>query len=720
MRLQGAKNRGGRRLCSVLLALMLAFGTALPSFAAEETGEGAAAPESTEETSGTGSSDWTVSRSKTATQLTRQDDGTYTSDVTLSLPSTEEVLESDVVFVLDESDCRDPVYEDMWKLMDRLNTACEENPGAKLNVGVVFFRGCASTAWPLQEYNPDGYSEFKQAILDAKANMIYKGSNLPSGLYAGKEMLEKSSTPASRQHLIVISDGATYVYTKNDSEGNPTGDWTTHYSRTSGYRDGDGSLSEWTYKYDYDTFPGGEYCIPFEGGGTPQEWEDFLKEVASERADFVRFDQEYIRTKEKPTASLDMPVPPYTQENVRSFVTNAEESMYQSVQAYRAIVGRGVKCYAYHPADTYRGVFTTFMDYLSTLGEGGGMDFDWITKDIIYLLGKGSVVEDVIGLGTDDQGNEYNFDFVNQADKLTLKVGETPYACTKIEDNHYGFGNYDEEQGCYPYELTYHPAEYPEKDGEQESFEWKFNVPVSNFARAELTYQVVLTNPQTTPGTYTGLLTNRRATLHAVATDGRKTDVDFEKPVVSYTVPGTPGTPEKSTPPASSETPGTEEPKSQEPTTVATTNVAVGKVWQDNENQDGIRPDSVTVQLYCNGTAYGNPVVLNQDNSWWYRWDNLSADAAWTVDEVNVADGYTKSITKNAVNAWVIVNTHTPETKEVETSVNTPDTTVTPQNPTGRGAGTGDESTMLLWLAVMLVSGSVLAVTVVYRRRRRG
>lgn len=43
---------------------------------------------------------WDVSRSKTATKL---DTNTWTSNVTLSLPSAEEKLASDVVFVLDKS-----------------------------------------------------------------------------------------------------------------------------------------------------------------------------------------------------------------------------------------------------------------------------------------------------------------------------------------------------------------------------------------------------------------------------------------------------------------------------------------------------------------------------------------------------------------------------------------------------------------------------------------
>ena len=145
-----------------------------------------------------------------------------------------------------------------------------------------------------------------------------------------------------------------------------------------------------------------------------------------------------------------------------------------------------------------------------------------------------------------------------------------------------------------------------------------------------------------------------------------------------------------------------------------TTNVAVGKVWLDNQDQDGIRPASVTVQLYRNGTAYGDPVTLSEDNNWWYRWDHLDASASWTVDELNVPEGYTKSFSKNAVNAWVIINTHTPETV-------VPTDTVVTEQPTGRGGvNSGDEGNMAGWFSLMLLSGAALAAAVVLRRRRTG
>lgn len=144
-----------------------------------------------------------------------------------------------------------------------------------------------------------------------------------------------------------------------------------------------------------------------------------------------------------------------------------------------------------------------------------------------------------------------------------------------------------------------------------------------------------------------------------------------------------------------------------------TTNIAVGKVWMDSDNADGIRPSSVTVQLYRNGVAYGSPVTLNEANDWWYRWDHLEKDASWTVDELNVASGYEKGFAKNAVNAWVIVNTHEAQTAAVT------------ENPAEDGgthtnAYTGDESHMILWLVVMVAAGAgAVAGFVIYRKRRQ-
>ena len=72
---------------------------------------------------------WDVSRSKTATNL----DQAYRSQVTLSLPSHEEKLVTDVVFVLDESSCSEPVKAEVAQMLQALYAQAEET-GAVIKV----------------------------------------------------------------------------------------------------------------------------------------------------------------------------------------------------------------------------------------------------------------------------------------------------------------------------------------------------------------------------------------------------------------------------------------------------------------------------------------------------------------------------------------------------------------------------------------------------------
>ena len=100
------------------------------------------------------------------------------------------------------------------------------------------------------------------------------------------------------------------------------------------------------------------------------------------------------------------------------------------------------------------------------------------------------------------------------------------------------------------------------------------------------------------------------------------------------------------------------------------TSISVKKVWDDSNNQDGIRPASVTVQLYADGKASGAPVDLNAANNWSHTWTKLAkkankTDIEYTVDEVSVPEGYTKTVSANeAKTEYVITNTHVTETTE--------------------------------------------------------
>ena len=106
------------------------------------------------------------------------------------------------------------------------------------------------------------------------------------------------------------------------------------------------------------------------------------------------------------------------------------------------------------------------------------------------------------------------------------------------------------------------------------------------------------------------------------------------------------------------------------------TDVSVTKVWEDKENQDGIRTGSVTVQLKNeNGETIGDPVVLNADNNWTYTWDGETYDLIaqskgvyhlYTVEELEVPDGYVDSYPNERGDFSLIVkNTHEAAKKDI-------------------------------------------------------
>ncbi len=101
----------------------------------------------------------------------------------------------------------------------------------------------------------------------------------------------------------------------------------------------------------------------------------------------------------------------------------------------------------------------------------------------------------------------------------------------------------------------------------------------------------------------------------------------------------------------------------------ATTEITVNKAWEDNNNQDGIRPQSVSVSLLANGELK-QTVNVTAAEEWTYTFTNLPVNAngtpiVYTVVENNVKTGYTANVTGNTTEGYTITNTHTPETTSV-------------------------------------------------------
>jgi len=101
------------------------------------------------------------------------------------------------------------------------------------------------------------------------------------------------------------------------------------------------------------------------------------------------------------------------------------------------------------------------------------------------------------------------------------------------------------------------------------------------------------------------------------------------------------------------------------------TSLTVTKKWDDAENQDGLRPKTIKVQLYADGQKLGKEVELSEDNKWSYTFSDLDEKKdgktiQYTVKETKVPEGYTQTVEATNPGQVVISNTHTPSKTRVK------------------------------------------------------
>ena len=134
------------------------------------------------------------------------------------------------------------------------------------------------------------------------------------------------------------------------------------------------------------------------------------------------------------------------------------------------------------------------------------------------------------------------------------------------------------------------------------------------------------------------------------------------------------------------------------------TSVSVNKTWADDDDRDGIRPDSVTVRLYADGVDTGKALTLDEANGWRGSFDGLlkydddGRLIVYTVSE-DAVEGYESSVSGSAEEGFVVTNTHTPP-QETPPQENTP--------PDERLPQTGDHADAGLPLGLLALSGAAL------------
>ena len=110
------------------------------------------------------------------------------------------------------------------------------------------------------------------------------------------------------------------------------------------------------------------------------------------------------------------------------------------------------------------------------------------------------------------------------------------------------------------------------------------------------------------------------------------------------------------------------------------TRITVTKKWDDKDDQDGLRPDSVTVHLLADGKDAGKSLVLKAADSWSGSFEELDVYTdgraiLYTISEDPV-DGYQSETVGSAADGFTVTNTHQPTVTPTVTPTATP--TVTP------------------------------------------
>ena len=437
-------------------------------------------------------------------------------------------------FFLDKSgaSAQEDIYNQAKAFLEKVKEKAQTD-GLDIKVGVVLFDKIGNVQQQLIDV-VTGYD----SILTAMNSSVHSGTNMDAGLLAAKSMLDKdTAVKAENKHVILISDGATYLYCKN-------GDYTKPYTRSFGSVEGGrnmmGGVWEWQSR-EYHTnsawkkFSDGENFIFSQAMTSPEKLGEYLAyyrdQYENSDKNWAQYDYEYTAAAAAVGTSNPIPIDVTAPCNIDVAFWSTDDTFQSMVNA-----GYDMNVYYKNRAD-FNG--KVFLQYLTRNSNSGQLDtnFDKLKAKLIDKIAAGSTVEDLIG---------NDFDFVNDASKISLNVAGEDLAPEKIDETTYGFGK--RADGTYRFTLKYEARE-------NEKLTFTLNEAAVPAKPVVLTYSEVLVNKPTEAGTHT-LKVNESATLYPKDGYGDKgTASDFPVPTVTYTVAAPEQKPEESTKPTDTKRP---------------------------------------------------------------------------------------------------------------------------------------------------------------------
>jgi von Willebrand factor type A domain. len=459
---------------------------------------------------------------KAATDL----DENLETRVTLSFPGKREAEPSDVVFVLDKSgaSAQMDIYNQAKSFLEVVKAKAQAD-GLDIKVGVVLFNKVGNIQQQLTDV-VTGYDD----ILTAMNSSVRSGTNMDAGLLAAKSMLDAdTAVKAENKHIILISDGATYLYCKN-------GDYTTPYTRSFGdptkqtnpetgaaYTGTNAMGGIWeSQRREYNTdnawkkFSDGSNFIFSQAMTSLQKLGEYLayyrEQYQNSDKNWAQYDYEYTALASAAGTSNPIPI------DVTA-PCNIDVAFWSTDDTFQSMVAAGYDMNVYYKnAADFDG--RVFLQYLARNSNSGEFDTDFaeIKAKLVDKIAAGSTVEDFIGA---------DFDFINDPTKISLTANGEKLSPEKIGDESYGFGKL--EDGSYRFTLDY-------VNGDREMLKLTLNEAASPSKPVVLEYSERLVNVPTEPGTHT-LKVNESAILQPIDGNGIRGDAyEFPVPAVAYTV----------------------------------------------------------------------------------------------------------------------------------------------------------------------------------------
>lgn len=488
---------------------------------------------------------WELSKDKTATAL----DSNYNSKVTLSLPAGDYPQTVDVVFTVD---CTSVLLYNYTGIIKEIEKIADELVGKdiNLNVGLVGFGHESKVYLPLTnitEENVDAVMEEVKTTISNDRDWLKNngGTNIQKGILTGRELLDNSNTGAlpNDQYFILMTDGAGFWYNNANGE-----------TVCTAHRDSNQSLGNMDANNDVGGPTRINDSMYLRAVNEGKTFGDFIAEQGAA----IEKSAERSFTTEGAKSAGELA---YTTQDVQNYdvypYLNMERGTYFAAKALQDVAAEGYSVitigYNYNKfgLTSLNAVSKGFREWTAEVGSYYTASmfnvqdaFEGVRDEMIYLLDAGSQVVDIIGQGKDDKGNDYNFDVAN-LDNMTITVGGVELNKVKIQSEEfpgsttYGFFEGEIADGKYDFVVTYYPDGVADADGEtREHFVWSINVPVGNFAPAQFSYDVHLTNPQKAKGEYK-VETNVEAVLTPVDSNGTVGSTEtFPVPELTYEVKG--------------------------------------------------------------------------------------------------------------------------------------------------------------------------------------